>query len=60
MMMDFVGGRDAYNEFKHRDLPLTVLDDVKRALGYLHDARHVYGGMRRPNNGGKNTKVTRR
>jgi tRNA A-37 threonylcarbamoyl transferase component Bud32 len=37
------------NEFKPRDLPRTVLDDVKRALGKLHDAQLVYGDMRRPN-----------
>ena len=49
VVMDFVDGRDAYNEFKHRDLPRTVLDDVKRAIGKLHDARLVFGDMRRPN-----------
>jgi hypothetical protein len=49
VVMDFVDSRDAYNEFKHRDLPRTVLDDVKRALGKLHDAQLVYGDMRRPN-----------
>ncbi len=49
VVMDFVNGRDAYNVFKHRNLPRTVLDDVKRALGKLHDERLVYGDLRRPN-----------
>jgi len=49
VVMDFVDGRDAYNEFKHRDLPRTILEDVKGALGKLHDAQLVYGDVRRPN-----------
>ena len=32
-------------KFKPRDLPRTVLDDVKHALGNLHDAQLVYGDM---------------
>ena len=32
-VMDFVDGRDAYNESKHRDLPRTVLSNTKRAPG---------------------------
>jgi hypothetical protein len=49
VVMEQVDGRDSYIEFRHRDLPRTVLDDVKRALGNLHDAQLVYGDMRRPN-----------
>jgi hypothetical protein len=49
VVMDFVDSRDAYSEFKHRDLPRTVLDDVKQALGRLHDAQFAYGDLRRPN-----------
>ena len=49
VVMDFVDGWDAYSKFKYRDLPRTVLDDVQRALGKLHDAQLVYGDMRRPN-----------
>ena len=48
-VMEQVDGRDSYSEFRHRDLPRTVLDDIKRALGKLHDAQLVYGDMRRPN-----------
>ena len=47
--MDFVDGRDAYNEFKHRDLPRTVLDHVKRTTVKLHDAQLVFENIRRPN-----------
>ncbi len=36
-------------EFRHRDLPQSVLDDIERALGKLHGAMLVYGDMRRPN-----------
>jgi tRNA A-37 threonylcarbamoyl transferase component Bud32 len=35
--------------FRHRDLPPTVLDDINRALGKLHDGQLVYGDMRRSN-----------
>ena len=49
VVMDLVVGRDAYHEFLHRDLPLTVLNDVKLALEKLHDAGLVYGDVRRPN-----------
>jgi hypothetical protein len=49
VVMEQVDGRDSYGEFRHRDLPQTVLDDISRALGKLHDAQLVYGDMRRPN-----------
>ncbi len=49
VVMEQVDGRDSYSEFRHRDLPQTVLDDVKSALGKLHSAQLVYGDMRRPN-----------
>jgi hypothetical protein len=51
VVMEQVDGRDSsrYGEFRHRDLPQTVLDDINRALGKLHDAQLVYGDMRRPN-----------
>ena len=49
VVMEQVDGRDSYSEFRHRDLPETVLDDIERALGKLHDAQLVYGDMRRPN-----------
>jgi hypothetical protein len=49
VVMEQVDGRDSYSEFRHRDLPRTVLDDIKRALEKLHDAQLVYGDMRRPN-----------
>lgn len=31
-VMDLVQVRDAYHEFKHRDLPPTVLEDIQLAL----------------------------
>jgi hypothetical protein len=34
-IMDLVQGRDAYHEFKHRDLPPTVLEDIQLALKTL-------------------------
>ena len=51
VVIEQVDGRDSYSEFRHGDLPRTVLDDIKRrrALGKLHDAQLVYGDMRRPN-----------
>lgn len=49
VVMDLVGGQDAYSEFRHRDLPSTVLNDVKHALETLHDAGLVFGDVRRPN-----------
>ena len=48
-VMDLVQGRDAYHEFKHRDLPPTVLEDIQLALKTLHDAGLVFGDVRRPN-----------
>jgi hypothetical protein len=48
-VMDLVQGRDAYHEFKHRDLPPTVLEDIQLALKTLHDAELVFGDVRRPN-----------
>jgi tRNA A-37 threonylcarbamoyl transferase component Bud32 len=44
-----IDGRDSYSEFRHRNLPQTVPDDINRALGKLHDAQLVYGDTRRPN-----------
>src|SRR5260370_5117674 len=49
VVMEQVDGRDWYSEFRHRDLPQSVLDDIERALGKLHGAMLVYGDMRRPN-----------
>jgi hypothetical protein len=49
VVMDRVNSRDAYDEFRDRDLPSTVLNDVKLALERLHDAGLVYGDVRRPN-----------
>jgi hypothetical protein len=49
VVMDLVVGQDAYHEFEDRDLPATVLNDVKLALEKLHDAGLVFGDMRRPN-----------
>ena len=49
VVMDLVVGQDAYHEFLHRDLPLTVLNDVKLALERLPDAGLVYRNVRRPN-----------
>ena len=49
VVMEQVDGRDSYSEFRHRDLPRTVLDDIERALEKLHDEQLVYGDMRRPN-----------
>jgi hypothetical protein len=48
-VMDLVQGRDAYHEFKYRDLPPTVLEDIRLALKTLHDAGLVFGDVRRPN-----------
>jgi hypothetical protein len=48
-VMDLVQGRDAHHEFKHRGLPLTVLEDIQLALRTLHDAGLVFGDVRRPN-----------
>jgi hypothetical protein len=49
VVMEQVNGRDSYSEFRHRDLPRTVLDDIKHALGKLHNAQLVYGDIWRPN-----------
>ncbi len=49
VVMDLVNGRDAYQEFRFSELPLTVLDDVELALKILHDADLVFGDIRRPN-----------
>jgi hypothetical protein len=43
VVMEQVDGRDAYSEFRQRDLPRAVLDD-----GKLHDTQLAYGDMRRP------------
>jgi hypothetical protein len=48
-VMDVVEGRDAHQEFKRRDLPPTVLEDIQLALKTLHDAGLVFGDVRRPN-----------
>jgi hypothetical protein len=48
-VMDLVGGRDAYHEFKHRGIPSTVLEDIQLALKTLHGAGLVFGDVRRPN-----------
>lgn len=49
VVMDLVDGQDAYYEFKDRELPPTVLNDVKVALEKLHEAGLVFGDVRRPN-----------
>jgi tRNA A-37 threonylcarbamoyl transferase component Bud32 len=49
VVMDFVDGRDAYHEFRHRDLPSTALNDVKLVLEKLHDVGFVFGDVRRAN-----------
>jgi hypothetical protein len=49
VIMDLVDGRDAFHEFLHLALPLTVLSDVKLALETLHEAGFVHGDVRRPN-----------
>lgn len=48
VVMDFVDGRDAYNEFKHRDLPQTVLDDDSSVRWGSSTTRSFYGNVRRP------------
>lgn len=49
VIMDQVCGRDAAEEFKHSELPLTVLKDTKDALELLHREGLVFGDVRRPN-----------
>ena len=49
VVMEQVNGRDSYSEFRYRDLPQSVVDDMELALTKLHGARLVYGDMRRPN-----------
>jgi hypothetical protein len=49
-VMDLVQGRDAYHEFKHRDLPPTMLEVIQLALTKTpHDAALVFGDVPRPN-----------
>jgi len=49
VVMDLVKGGDAYQEFRYKELPSTVLNDVRLALKKLHDADLVFGDVRRPN-----------
>lgn len=49
VVMDIVQGRDAHQEFKHRDLPPSVLEDIQLALKTMHGAGLVFGDVRRPN-----------
>jgi hypothetical protein len=49
VVMDRVDSQDAYHEFRHRELPSTVLNDVKLALEKLHEEGLVFGDVRRPN-----------
>jgi serine/threonine protein kinase len=49
VVMDQVDGRDASKEFKGRNLPSTVPNNVKLALEKLHDTGFVHGDLRRPN-----------
>jgi len=49
VVMDQVQGQDAFHQFRHRDLPSTVLEDIQLALKTLHDLGHVFGDVRRPN-----------
>ncbi|KAH9027874.1 hypothetical protein EDB85DRAFT_1972594 [Lactarius pseudohatsudake] len=49
VIMKFIPGQDAYYRFKYIDLPSDILDDVRSALGILHDSGLVFGDLRRPN-----------
>ncbi|KAI0042545.1 hypothetical protein FA95DRAFT_1598422 [Auriscalpium vulgare] len=49
VVMDEVTGRDASVASWGTPLPVSVKTDVKRAMKILHDARLVFGDLRRPN-----------
>ncbi|KAH9942724.1 hypothetical protein B0H21DRAFT_823948 [Amylocystis lapponica] len=49
VIMDFVDGCNAHFEFPHEKVSGDVMDDVRRAVGALHDAGLVFGDLRRSN-----------
>ncbi|KAH9942731.1 hypothetical protein B0H21DRAFT_867599 [Amylocystis lapponica] len=49
VIMDFVDGCDAHFEFLGQQVSGDVMDDVRRAVGALHDAGLVFGDLRRSN-----------
>lgn len=59
VIMEYIAGRDAYQEFAYRELPQVVVDKVKVALRTLHDMGFVHGDIRRANILAKNVKVPR-
>jgi len=49
VVMDFVDGKNAYEEYRNKKLPATVYDQVKKAIGILHAGSFVFGDLRLPN-----------
>ncbi|KAG5651228.1 hypothetical protein H0H81_009377 [Sphagnurus paluster] len=49
IIMELVDGEDAFHHFMGKDLPNDILEQVKSAVGMLHDRNLVFGDLRRPN-----------
>ena len=49
MVMDFVDGKSAHEEYGDEKLPRAVYDQVKNAIDILHASSFVFGDLRLPN-----------
>ena len=49
VVMDVAEGCDAYQKFKHKELPSAVIKDIQLALDKLHNVDLVFGDIQCPN-----------
>ncbi|GBE89357.1 hypothetical protein SCP_1600180 [Sparassis crispa] len=49
IIMEFVDSRDTHHQFSGKELPPSVMRDVKRAVDELHRSGLIFGDLRRPN-----------
>jgi len=49
IVMDLIRGLSVRHRFLSSELPPRVFEDVRRAIGILHDVGLVFGDLRRPN-----------
>ncbi|KAG8944248.1 hypothetical protein FRC03_002135 [Tulasnella sp. 419] len=49
IVMEFVDGQNAAEEYGNRQLPESILKEIKRALDILHGENWVFGDLRLPN-----------
>jgi hypothetical protein len=45
VVMDVAEGCDAYQKFKHKELPSAVIKDIQLALDKLHNVDLVFGDI---------------